>query len=148
MHKIKRIACALSFLFLNLFAVTSCNNDNGVLKAGDDYKTMWAYFEEKGIKPMQCKDYVIFEENQRVHVIRRSDDYRTIKEIRDFPTRTLTEENYEFSASGMNVYQVIEYFGMPEAVYSSSAQFVFPCEGHYSRALLFFCDDLHIYYVL
>lgn len=69
--KIRNNIIALFFMMTALFSVTSCN-DSG-LKRGNGYKPMWKYFEERNITPLECKDYVLFEENQKSIVTRRSD---------------------------------------------------------------------------
>lgn len=135
------------FLFSLLFPMVSCGKTTG-LKRGDDYRTMWNYFEKENIDPVECKDYVLYKENGRSHAIRRSDDYRTIEEIRSYPLVTLTKTTFDIYVSGMTVFEIVEHFGIPDSAKSSSGSFFYSIDGKSAGSIHFIHDDTHIYHAI
>lgn len=135
------------FLFSLLFPMVSCGKTTG-LKRGDDYRTMWNYFEKENIDPVECKDYVLYKENGRSHAIRRSDDYRTIEEIRSYPLVTLTKTTFDIYVSGMTVFEIVEHFGIPDSVSLSTPFFFYRLYGNIDFQIMLFSDNLHIYYAM
>ncbi len=121
---------------------------DGELKQGDDYKTIWKYFRKNEITPLQCKDYLIFEDNRQSVVIQRNDDYRHIKKIRTYSSVTLLKDSLSVYVKGWDVFQVVEHFGLPSAVSTSQTLFTYFFEDGARFQIPFRADGTHLYEVL
>ncbi len=144
--RIRNKIIALFCMLTGLFSVSSCHE--GGLRRGDDYNTMWDYFEDRNITPLECKDYVLFEEKEKSVVIRRSDDYRIIKEIRTFPSVAQTRETFAFYFAGMSVFEIVEHFGIPDKIQSTPPFFRYRLSESDVFKIPFYCDDLHLYHAM
>lgn len=132
------------FVIVLILFTSSCRNNEISLKPGDDYKTIWGYFQKKEIAPLFCLNDLLFEGNHQSFVIKRKNDYRRIEKIMVFPSATPTKLPSAY-VKGWDVFQAVEHFGVSSKTSLNQTTFYYYLEDGSRLLIPFLTGSTHLY---